>query len=290
VAAGGRKPGGLRGFVAAIVALAAIAGCGIKLSPPPRPIRALPSFIATDDGYVTKLLNIPAGYSSAGREFYLHARRLSGPPEPLVLVLHGLDQSPRRVEAATGAISFSETHGFTLVYPIGVKEAWNAGNCCRHDTANDLGYLVDLVRYVYTLTPIDLHRVYIWGFSNGGMMAWRAVCQTRNVFAGAGVVAGALLVPCRVPVHVVDLHGTHDRTVPYAGGYSTFTRTVFPDSRKERGKLAPGSTLKVVSIKGLGHAWPPLRPGELDALNVLWQALRGYRVAQPTAVPAASEG
>jgi hypothetical protein len=39
------------------------------------------------------------------------------------------------------------------------------------------------------------------------MMAWRAVRQTRNTFAGAGVIAGALLVSCPIQVHVVDVHG-----------------------------------------------------------------------------------
>ena len=103
------------------------------------------------------------------------------------------------------------------------------------DTANDVGYLVDLVHYVATLTPVDLHRVYIWGFSNGGMMAWRAVCQTRDIFAGAGVMAGALLVTCPRPVHVVDLHGLRDTTVPYERRVLATTRTrSFPDSADER--------------------------------------------------------
>jgi len=235
---------------------------------------------------VTRRLTVPSGFGSAGRPFFLHSRRSATSPEPLVLLLHGLYQRPSTVEDATAAASFSDANGFTLVYPVGTHEAWNAGGCCRHDTANDVGYLVDLVHYVATLTPVDLHRVYIWGFSNGGMMAWRAVCQTRGVFAGAGVVAGALLVPCPAPVHVVDLHGAADHTVPFFGGYSTYTRTVFPDSANERRRLAPGSTLQVVLLKDLGHRWPPLRAGSVDALDVLWNGLRGYRVTHPAAVSA----
>lgn len=257
---------------------------------PTRPVRVLPSAASINGGYVTRLLRLPVGYRAAGRDFYLNAPRMRGPLQPLVLILHGLDQRPASVEVATHAISFSESHHFTLVYPIGEREAWDAGGCCRHATTNDVGYLVDLVHYVSTLTPVDLHRVYVWGFSNGGMMAWRAVCQTRDIFAGAGVVAGALLVPCPTVVHVVDLHGTKDRTVPYAGGYSRLTGTVFPDSFRERSKLPAGSTLKVVLINGLGHEWPPLRPGQLDAVHVLWQGLSGYRVTHPAAVSGAFEG
>lgn len=237
--------------------------------------------------FVTRRLQLPVTYPSAGRSFILHTQRDTATPlrkgagKPLVLLLHGLYQTPETVENATAATSFSDTHGFTLVYPVGVNMAWNAGGCCRRDTANDVRYLVDLVHYVSTLTPVDLRRVYIWGFSNGGMMAWRAACQTRGIFAGVGAVSAALLVPCRVPVHAVDLRGATDRTVPFFGGHSTYTGTVFPDSANEGQRLARGSTLTQVVGRGLGHRWPPLRAGELDALNLLWEDMRTYRVAQP---------
>jgi predicted esterase len=270
-------------------------GTGFDAAKHSVPLRAteplpLPEIAAVHGNYVTRRLTVPKGYGSAGRGFYLNERRRGGPPQPLVLMLHGLYQSPIRVERATAATAFSESEHFTLVYPIGEKEAWDAGSCCRSDTANDVGYLVDLVHYVARLTPVDLHRVYIWGFSNGGMMAWRAVCQTRNTFAGAGVMAGALLVKCPTPVHVVDVHGLKDTTVPYGGGFSRYTRTLIPDSATERRHLVAGSTLHVVLLKRLGHEWPPLTGGRFDALNVFWQGLRGYRVAHPATVTAPVEG
>ncbi len=249
------------------------------------PLRAtlplpMPENAAAHGLFVTRRLTVPRGYGSAGRPFYLETRTHAGAPQPLVLLLHGLYQTPVEVEQATGASRYSETQHFTLVYPIGERRSWDAGSCCRNNTADDVGYLVDLVHYVATLTPVDLHRVYVVGFSNGGMMAWRAVCQTHDVFAGAGVMAGALLVKCPNPVHVVDLHGLRDRTVPYDGGYSEYTHTVMPDSALERRRLAPGSTLDVVLLKALGHEWPSLH-GKFDALNAIWQELRGYRVDHP---------
>ncbi len=278
--------------VVAVLLGAALISCGSAQNHVP--LRAtlplpLPENASFQGGFVMRRMTMPHSFGSAGRQFYLHARTHGGPPEPLVLLLHGLFQTPGVVEHATGAISYSEADHFTLVYPIGVHQAWNAGTCCRSDNADDVGYLVDLVHYVSTLTPVDLHRVYVMGFSNGGMMAWRAICQTRNVFAGAGVMSGALLVKCPAPVHVVDVHGLRDTTVPWDGGYSHYTHTVIPDSALERRELAPGSTLDVVLLKRIGHEWPPLQ-GKFDALNVIWQGLRGYRVAHPAAVTAPIEG
>jgi predicted esterase len=260
----------------------------------PVPLRAavplpLPESASVQDGFLTRRLEVPRGYGSAGRPFYLRSRAMGGPAEPLVLLLHGLYQTPSEVEEATGAAVYSVAQHFTLAYPIGEHESWDAGSCCRNNTANDVGYLVDLVRYIATLTPVDLHRVYIVGFSNGGMMAWRAVCQTHDVFAGAGVMAGALLVKCPTPVHVVDLHGMRDRTVPYDGGFSAYTHTRMPDSALESRELVPGSTLHTVLLKRLGHGWPPLR-GRFDALNEIWQGLRGYRVDHPATATAPTEG
>jgi dienelactone hydrolase len=275
-------------IVAGLVCAAGLVSCGSAANSVQHslPLRAtlplpLPVDASVHGAFVTRRLTVPKGYGSAGRPFYVDERRQRGPAQPLVLILPGLNQSPARVEHATAATAFSEAEHFTLVYPIGQKEAWNAGTCCRRDSADDVGYLVDLVHYVATLTPVDLHRVYIWGFSNGGMMAWRAVCQTRNIFAGAGIMAGALLVKCPTPVHVVDVHGLKDTTVPYQGGYSPFTHTVMPDSAIERRELVAGSTLHVILLKRLGHEWPPLHPGSFDALTAFWDGLRGYRVANP---------
>jgi predicted esterase len=269
----------------------ALAGCGsgsVHESAQLRPAAMLPATQKplAEGGFVTRMVGMPKGYGSAGREFLLHSPRTAAADRPLVIMLHGLYQSPAVVEQATGATSFSDSHNFTLVYPFGRGEAWNAGTCCREDTANDVGFMVDLVHYIATLTPVDLHRVYIWGFSNGGMMAWRTVCQTQNVFAGAGIVAGALLVPCQVPVHVVDLHGTADTTVPLHGGYSAFTRTTFPDSAKEASRLAAGSSLQRVLLKNLGHRWPSPRFGSVDPLQVLWNGLSRFRVTFPAVLPA----
>ena len=287
-------------IVAGMFTAGALVSCGRGLAggKPSVPLRAalplpLPEIASVHGGYVTRRLTVPKGYGSAGRAFYINERLRGTVPEPLVLLLPGLNQSPARVEHATAAAAFSEAQHFTLVYPMGEKEAWNAGTCCHDYTANDVGYLVDLVHYVATLTPVDLHHVYIWGFSNGGMMAWRAVCQTRNTFAGAGVMAGALLVKCPTPVHVVNVHGLKDRTVPYFGGYSRFTGTSFPDSARVGRYLVAGSTLRVILLKQLGHEWPPLHRGGFDALNAFWQGLRGYRVARPavsTSVTAPVEG
>ena len=176
-------------------------------------------------------------------QFLLHAPRDAGRRTPLVIVLHGLYQSPAVVDERDGSDELQrrpQLHA-GLSLSAGPRPGTPERAAATTRPTTSASWSISCITWL-ALTPVDLHRVYIWGFSNGGMMAWRTVCQTRNVFAGAGVVAGALLVPCPMPVHVVELHGTADRTVPLFGGYSRYTHTVFPDSAAERSKLAPGST------------------------------------------------
>jgi hypothetical protein len=69
----------------------------------PVPLRAavplpLPESASVQDGFLTRRLEVPRGYGSAGRPFYLRSRAMGGPAEPLVLLLHGLYQTPSEVE------------------------------------------------------------------------------------------------------------------------------------------------------------------------------------------------
>ena len=70
---------------------------------------------------------------------------------------------------------------------------------------------------------LDLNRVYAIGYSNGGMFSHFLACNTENVFAAIGDVAGTMLLDtfdtCNPssPIPVLKIHGTSDRVVSYNG-------------------------------------------------------------------------
>ena len=169
-----------------------------------------------------------------------------------------------------------DTDGFVVAYPQALATefdgaAWNAGTstgptqCCAAATVDDTTWLASLPKAISARVPIDLKRVYIAGFSNGGMMAWKAACQRPDVFAAAEVVSGSLLVPCaKSVVHVLDAHDpTHDCIVPYHGGYTCGGKPTallpakFPDSANESQVVAKGSVIDFVPLTG-SHTWPKL--------------------------------
>lgn len=193
---------------------------------------------------------------AGGRSYVLHAPAQRTPAaRPLVVALHGAAQSAVTMQKMSGLDSFADVNRLVVAYGEGVDGRWDAGSCCADRPGDDIGYLRAVVADVARRTPIDRTRVYVVGFSNGGMLAWRAVCAAPDLFAGAAVVGGALLVPCaQARVRVFHVHGTFDATVPLAGGVG-FTGHTFPDSRTEAARVAAGSTVRTSWWPG-GHVWP----------------------------------
>jgi len=78
---------------------------------------------------------------------------------------------------------------------------------------------------------VDPKRVFAVGVSNGGFMALGLACAASDVFAGVVSYAGAGPTDAskcnpKEPVAILQIHGTADTTVPYAGG--TLAASVHP--------------------------------------------------------------
>lgn len=200
----------------------------------------------------------------SGRSYDLHTTVRPGRPRPLVVLLHAYLHDAAVMRDISGATPFADGHGFALAYGHAVDGAWNAGTCCAGTHGvDDVAYLRDLVADASRRTSIDPARVYVWGYSNGGMMAARAVCEAPDVFAAAGVVAGHLLVPCdQSPIRMMHIHGTEDTTVPWRGGWSDYVDVSFPDARTESSRVTSSSVVVGVPWPG-GHEWPWWAVGRL---------------------------
>ncbi len=147
----------------------------------------------------------------------------SSPGMPLVLLLHGgggdyvsLTANGPDVEW----IELADEQRFLLVVPNGVNretgdtagedQAWND---CRSDlvipdtTADDVGFLADLIDWAIAAYAIDTQRVYVTGASNGGMMSYRAAFELgHRVAAIAAFIANLPAVSeCAEPVDITPV-------------------------------------------------------------------------------------
>ena len=151
-------------------------------------------------------------------------------PMPLLLVLHGGGGTADGMIKLTrgGFDALADRRGFVVGYPQGVGKSWNDGrhdlrSAANRENVDDVGFIRDLITELAGRYPIDRRRVFIAGMSNGGMMAMRLACSLPEV-RGVAAVASSLSedaaaeCPATSTVTVVEIAGTADPIVPFAGG------------------------------------------------------------------------
>ncbi len=173
-------------------------------------------------------------------------------PYPLVIVLHGSGAKGAIMRSFMGFTDLAEQNGFLALFPDSIGPYWNDGRSDNNSPSyragvDDVEFLTRLLGHVVAEYHGDPARVYIAGFSNGGMMALRLGLAIPGKVAAVASVSGTLPKPlalrvARVPVPLLLIHGTEDRTVPWGGG------------KLVRGKMNRGEVLSVLDTL-LFWAW-----------------------------------
>lgn len=232
-------------------------------------------------------------------------------PAPLVMVLHGGNNSVDDMVKATLFDREAVAGEFIAAYPEGVGKVWNAGTCCGTGPRrglDDVGFLTQVLDRLEADYPVDRSRVFVAGVSNGAMMAYRFACERADRVTAVGSVAGAVVVegcqPSR-PVSVLEVHGTEDPLVPYQGGQPSAVeaqgappyrstpammqrwaevdgcpppapaQVAGPVTTESWAGCGKGSALRLITVQGGGHIWfaSGLGPanGALDATSTIWR-------------------
>jgi polyhydroxybutyrate depolymerase len=175
----------------------------------------------------TYLVHVPPGYPSET-------------PLPLVVVIHGAFDTADDMERKSGFSQIADREGFIVLYPngmgiLGFLQHWNAGHCCgkaADEQLDDVGFVATTIEDVCTRLKVDRDRIYMVGFSNGGMLAYRFAAERGNLLAAVAPVAASIggspskKVPeWRIPepvgrIPVIAFHGLSDDSVPFTGGVS----------------------------------------------------------------------
>ena len=207
----------------------------------------------------------------------------------LFVGLHGGLGAGDQFAGVDGIEAVAEREGFVVVHPDGVGRTWNGGVCCgraARDDVDDVAFVAALIDRLVDEHDIDPGRVFAYGHSNGGIMAYRLACELSDRIAGVAVVAGTLGVDdCRPerPVSVLHVHGDADRNLPIDGGVGdrSLAGVHFPSPRDGFATLAaadgcPAATTEVdgdvtterhgpcdggteavfVTLAGGEHPWP----------------------------------
>jgi polyhydroxybutyrate depolymerase len=169
----------------------------------------------------------------------------SGQTYPLLLLLHGYGSSAAQQDRYLGMSEVALKRGYVFAAPNGTvsgssRRFWNASEACCNFEANtidDVAYLRKLIEEITARYAIDPKRVYVFGHSNGGFMAYRLACDASPIVTAVAGLAGSLRSDpksCKPerPVSVLAIHGTDDRVVSYRGGQFSKGGATYPSAEK----------------------------------------------------------
>jgi polyhydroxybutyrate depolymerase len=152
---------------------------------------------------------------------------------PIIVVLSGAAVTTSVEITRDRMAPYADAGQAEIVYPVAVKESWNAIGCCdgaARANVNDVGFIKALVPRI---DPGRERPVYIVGYSVGGRLAYRLACTDPALFDGMAAVKADPMPGCVVtkPMNVIVLSALDDKYVPYKPG--------------EKGKETPPATVQI---------------------------------------------
>lgn len=148
-------------------------------------------------------------------------------PAPLVILLHHAGGTGTDFMESTRFAMLAMKTGYILAYPDGVDNSWgylDEAEIHPQDLyTNDWDFLDVLIDQLSADYAVDAERVYLVGYSNGGLLALRTMCEHGAQLAGIAVIAATfnqhLAQHCvnASPTPTMLVLGTRDTRFPWAG-------------------------------------------------------------------------
>ena len=134
---------------------------------------------------------------------------------PLIISMHGLNQDAGYQQAQAKWEPIADTAKFVVVFPNGINNSWDISG------TSDINFLLTIIDTIYNRYGIDRNRVYLSGFSMGGMMTYYAATKIADKIAAFAPVSGYLIggpnTNSSRPIPIIHTHGTADDVVSYSG-------------------------------------------------------------------------
>ncbi len=229
--------------------------------------------------------------SVSGRDIHVWVPANLPAKSPLLLSLHGMDQDPNYQQQNTHWENVADTAGFVVVYPRGGTgmSTWDISG------DKDTKWVTEIIDQMAKEYDIDTRRVYLSGFSMGGMFTYHSMSKIADKIAAFAPCSGTNVMgasKAQRPVPIFHPHGTNDDVLQYnqVEGFIKNYRDQFncpaqaqvqdnyPNSENPNATLYTwgpcdgGVTIKHLKLQGRGHS-----PSAADVSDI-WNFLKQYDV------------
>ena len=228
------------------------------------------------------------------REYLQYAPSDLGSKRPLIISCHGMNQSAQyQWNALKDAKTLADKEKFVIVLPEGINSGWDISG------DRDINLIKDLIAQMKKDFDIDENRVYLSGFSMGGMLTYHAMNKIPDVIAAFAPISGypmwGFTYTGKRAIPVIHHHGTGDDVCVYSnvqrnidelvkknkcsstptitqnyGGYSHITR-------KEWGGGTDGVKVVLMELANKGH-W--ISNDGLFTLDEIWKFCKNYSLEE----------
>jgi poly(hydroxyalkanoate) depolymerase family esterase len=216
---------------------------------------------------------------------------------PLLISMHGMNQDAAYQQGQTAWETIAAKEKFVVVYPEGINKYWDISTTTNN---KDLNFLSAIIDDMVSRYKINTSRVYLSGFSMGGMMTYFAANYMDDKFAAFAPVSGYLLggdpVKSSRPIPIIHTHGTSDDVVTYSGINNILSNwakrnncsseptvvtpypTDKPNSKSSRTTWAAGEAgveVVLLTLDGKGH-WHSNDDNGVHTSNEIWEFIKNY--------------
>ena len=228
------------------------------------------------------------------REYLQYAPSDLGSKRPLIISCHGMNQSAKyQWDMLKDAQTLADKEKFVIVLPEGINSGWDISG------DRDINLIKDLIAQMKKDFDIDENRVYLSGFSMGGMLTYHAMNKIPDVIAAFAPISGypmwGFTYTGKRAIPVIHHHGTGDDVCVYSnvqrnidelvkknkcsttptitqnyGGYSHITR-------KEWGGGTDGVKVVLMELANKGH-W--ISNDGLFTLDEIWKFCKNYSLEE----------
>jgi predicted esterase len=157
--------------------------------------------------------------------FELPAPDAAARPVPLIVALHGVGGNPEQFSAPLR--EWARQAGFALLAIGGSRALSENGDRFAWTVPRDIDRVHRILADLLAKQPIDPARVYLVGFSQGGVMSYPIAFRDPSRFAGVISMSGSLqpetidakLMAAAAPkLPIAIIHGEQDPIMPFALG------------------------------------------------------------------------
>ena len=172
---------------------------------------------------------------------------------PLIIQMHGMNQDAPYQQNAAKWEGIADTAHFLVVFPNGEGKSWDISG------DKDVNFLKAIINEMYGKYGIDKKRVYVSGFSMGGMMSYHAANKMGDMIAAIAPVSGypfGASASSKRMMPIIHTHGTTDDVVGYSGGVDFVKKWVSYEGCSATSEKIGSSAI----VRGKKYLYNPFHP------------------------------